>query len=332
MRIFNSIIILCLTLICTHNVFSQYAYGTSETYHLLKNKKLIVALQEEDPETIKKLAKKPDVLQSYRQNIQQFNEYLKYAIANHWKFSTEIEYLPFSQAVRKLEQDKGATSNLLYYSYLIDEDLPNHNHQKRTWERSGIATKQCQVLVLSTSHLDLRRVSAFNAPKNMVGTLFPIGRIDQGSAIFTINHMQSQLDYLRDNEKGKMTNLYVYSKDFRKNTPELQSKTLLIPQEYMDEDFTAEEIKEYYPYPYKVCKYEEVAKAYLEKKEDIAVLELVPLNVNHGALNTVFITNAASGKLLLYERPEAGMSVMGKDVSNHALLNKKIFKKIKSLI
>ncbi len=342
MRILKSTIVAFLILISTQNSFSQYAYGISETYHQLKNKKLIVALQEEDPDYVKKLTKKPEELEEYRKYIQEFNDNLKYVLTNYWKFSTEIEYLPASQAVLKIEKDKGATTNLLYTSYLLDESssFQSHSRQvgtsndKQIWarERSGVATRQCQVLVLSSTYYNLRRVSGLNPPKDVVGTMFPLGAIDRGSAIFAVNHMQSQLDYLRDTPKSKMVNLYFYDKDFKKSVSELQSKTLLIPQEYMDEDFTADQIKEYYPYPYKVCKYEEAAMAYQEKKEDVAVLELVPLNVGNGALNTVFITNAASGKLYLYEKPDAGMSIAGKNVNNHQLLNKKIFKKIKGLI
>jgi hypothetical protein len=79
----------------------------------------------------------------------------------------------------------------------------------------------------------------------------------------------------------------------------LSKKTLLIDEKFMDANFTAEDMKNNYSFPFKVTKREFIEKAQLEKNKDYAFLELTPMG-DEIKLLTHLIINCEDGKLLSY--------------------------------
>jgi len=77
----------------------------------------------------------------------------------------------------------------------------------------------------------------------------------------------------------------------------LAKKTLLIDEEFMDTKFTAENLKQYYTFPFKITKREFIEKAQLERNKDYAFLELTPIG-DEVRLLTHLVINCEDGKLL----------------------------------
>lgn len=77
-------------------LFSQAGY-TIPTLKELKDRKLVVLLQEEDPKIIKGLTKKPDKLSKYKSKIKSINQKFTAAVKEVWKLNSEVEFIPWSQ-------------------------------------------------------------------------------------------------------------------------------------------------------------------------------------------------------------------------------------------
>ncbi len=109
--------------------------------------------------------------------------------------------------------------------------------------------------------------------------------------IFALNVIQN---HLRAKDAGKRN-----TAEMLENQGLLATKTLLIDENFMDDKFTAADMKQSYQFPFKVVKRDVIEKAQLEKNKDYAFLELTPMGDDVNLL-THLIINCEDGELLSY--------------------------------
>jgi hypothetical protein len=109
--------------------------------------------------------------------------------------------------------------------------------------------------------------------------------------IFALHVIQN---HLRTRDAGKKSR-----EEMLANQGLLAKKTLLIDEKFMDDKFTAADMKQNYPFAFKVVKREVIEKAQLEKNKDCAFLELTPIGDEVNLL-THLIINCEDGEQLSY--------------------------------
>lgn len=283
--------------------FSQPLYQDAAS---LKKCDIVVGLLEEDPSILKKLAKKPERLTEYRDQIKGVNEAMRYAMEHYWKISGPISYLPYkeAQALYQKEPSKHAYLGLEEY-YNLDYEIqkmagwhydPVKNLPTYNPETKYFATET------STAQLSLRHNG-----RTFMEVRLPSFYVSIPDAVYGVTMSQ---DWVNRFIEDKYTD-QPGAVEYHKYGTMLQKKTLLLSEGDLEKGMTKEQVAKTYPFPFEIVSDQKLDSTILSQDPMYAYVQITVLGVGGNSYKMHMITNAENGRLLGYTSPNAIGSFMG---------------------
>lgn len=248
---------------------------TYEDVNRLKNRILLIGLEEEDENIIRKLRKKPQELIIYKNDLKTKNERFEQSVKEYWIYNEEILSMPLSEANKLLNQDIEKYA-IIRFGKLSSERIGSYFSNSSFYKPK--------------EYSNANRIE-IDTPTERVGVLLPFYSEPFPKYIidYAIKQAHYTVNYIYEN---KGTALF-----FKKYNSELQEKVLLIPEIYMDKSLHIVDINKLYPYEYKIVSLETIERVILNSEPDSAYLMIVPVPVGGDLVYYHYISNPLDGKV-----------------------------------
>lgn len=237
-------ILFLLVILCSSTfVHAQLEFPNQKDAVEFKKRPLIVELQEEDPATLKKYAKKPESLQDYKDGIVAHNALVKsMATRENWKLSEKIEFKTTSQ-INALIKSGDESYSLLHTGFHLKSQRTNSNlvTYYNVYTYAAFLIEDAGSIEKETLKKELFSVSLRNnyLSQTDLKILFKIFN----------NYIEMAI------KGGSKSDLYT----IETNLEAIQYETLLIDKQSIDA--TEADVKVEYPYAFKIVHREEIDKA-----------------------------------------------------------------------
>lgn len=292
-------------------VNAQFSLTSNKEANKIKNSKLFVVLEEEDPKTISKLKKKKKTkeLKHYKAQIEGRNKALKNAVENYWIFSEDIEYVNASKVKQLVKEDKSKNVYLQYGKFIEYEKISTNSGldgKPAGWNRDAGGTMTYNKSTKYTELANEITSIEIGDPKAMIKVYLPNVYPSEADVAYGMQVMQFILNYLIASTDHKIPKL---EKHIKSNAPELKNLTLLIDKNELHDKLTEKEIKEVYPYAFKLVDGETIDKAILDKDPKYAVVQIVDVPGGKGDVSTHYIMGTGTGELYGFVSPKVAIRV-----------------------
>ncbi|MES2732717.1 MAG: hypothetical protein V4714_13255 [Bacteroidota bacterium] len=316
-----------LILVCLSSAKAQFPTITFDQVVALKQKTIIVIVEEEDPDIVLKLSKKnPEKLQTYRDNIFGKNMALRFAIENYWNFTSGMEYKTYEEAFKLYSKDSKQYA-FIHFGVHTEQEMVRTGHsfngQPAGWSRTGSGTSVYNPSTRRSETSNVISILQIYVPgKEVIRVSLPNMYPSKGDAVYGIQQMQYILRYVEADKDAKAYKV-LYSEP-EKLAPMLKGKTLLIDKDDLDPKLDEQEIKKAYPFPLKVASYEEIETAIINKEPNYAFVQIVPMDMGKGNVNIFFISGMEDGKVYVAEFPKVAFGgINGIDIKTNQRIKKK---------
>lgn len=275
----------------------SFTASDKETARKISQTTLSVVMKEAEEGDTKKL-KNPAELQEYLNSIKRLNELLRNSIEKEWNLSKTVEFVS-EQEGGSIKKEKSAGHFLLEVRQVKNYKMGDFYGMPNT---GSLQQSQSMLYHLSPSGKTYAlSISPASRPgSELVVSYFPLAGLSPGSVTLMVRHLKNQIT---DGMKG-ITSLSDLKKDVDKRSVKLKSKTLLIFDPLISDGLSKVikkgDLKEHYPYPYKVASFEEVDEAITKKDPNYAIIWVVPSGAvgQSGALYNYFILDVEDGRPL----------------------------------
>ena len=259
---------------------------------ILKSQPLVVVLKEEEPDKLKKLAKKPAELAAYKAFIANYNAQIAELAPKLWHLSPSIEFKRESEMDALVKDKNYQRGELTHENFTVREHL------------AGGAARG-PVLYASSSQTAFLLSVISNGTKRVVMNM-PIapGVVYPSDIILCLKTAQYQLQQAAN---GKNTNAQLAESGKR-----LRSKTLLLDEAEVNGKLSAAEIKQVYPFAFQLVSREAIETAVREGDTRYACVRIMPVMSD---LFAQVVMDAADGAVL-------SMSMGGKGFKSGDVISK----------
>ncbi len=309
------LLLACILLFPGSALFGQVFPGLTHKKALDFQSRVLLVVLDED-HSGKKLQKNPARLKYFRDQIDGRNQALRQAVAAHWTFNQEIEFLPASEADAKCKKDKKKYCRVqypYYHTYSSQEDQP-----KGGWHKDGDSLKY-DTSIRYTDHANSQNAIHFALDNELWQVSVPNDAVSRGDVTYAVQQMQRVLQFVAEGEDRKGSEFYAY--EYRRNQHILPKKTLLIDKREVDPTLSETIVGKLYPFRVKLVDYREIEQAILGQDPDVAVLQILTLPthpIQNGYLyaNAIVITTAKDGKVCLLDLPGVDPKKLVKEDKN----------------
>jgi hypothetical protein len=283
-------------------LFFAIVPGFSQQYFMLgkvsevkevKTRPVVVMLEEEDPKLVKKFSKKPQELAAYREEIKRVNTELPLVVSKLWVFNA-VPTLKTRSEIERLRDEKNKEFDVIQLNRIEVTD----------YTKNGMFRYAGTSKTIATISIDLIEKQGRGNPVYYLN--LPNAYPTQGDMALGIQMMQNFLQARLDGKKRNEI-----SDESDENKTRLAGKTLLIDKMDIKGGLTQAQIKEAYPYPFKLVDYQTIETAILERDKNYAVVQIIPLMTGVEA-NAHVVMSTEDGKSLAYYAPIQA-TVMGKN-------------------
>ena len=335
-------IVCFLSLICFNSQLSaQLGNGKSSDIKEILQRPLIVIIEEPDSKVIKKLDKKglEAEKKDYLEDIAQYNANMKAMVEKYWKGSgKKIIYKTEKQLPDIRVKNREGYALLYCVSYTMKTiTVRGSQSYYPSYTDNLFSGYDFRELGKKWPHRSEHSIMIINLLEN--GYFAPIYSVTLPNLIPTQFDLRLGMDMLRNyfdyqlyKEKNKSKiSLRNYEKaTIEQNAAKLKDMTLLIPEYYLYEDFTKEDLKKIYPYPFKLCSTEEYKKLIMQEDEKYAYMTdcSIPVSTN-GCITNYSILTAKDNTILAGDLSNPGSLFDPKKfmAMTHGKIDEKIMKK-----
>jgi hypothetical protein len=264
-------IIVLILLICCSNVitYGQKSHAEPAEYAEIFKRPLLVEVLEENEKIVRHLEKNakkhPGAVEDYRNFIKLYNECLKTAVNKFWVLNKEIEYKTTSQI------DSIAHTKFFHYAVLYYSEAAEHFIDYTTGQNLVVPT-------LNYTRLEHHNKKVDYSIYLPISFLKPHDEYIETDLIFGIQFIQRNIEYIVENNK-KMTSA-VYARQFGSHCTLLETKTLLLDQEFLSDSVSLNEIKNNYKYKFSLVPAKKINESVENSSEDNAYLVSMPYELN----------------------------------------------------
>lgn len=270
--------------------WAQFGFGKPKDVAIVKGQPLIVLLEEEDPATLKKLAKKPQELADYKAYVADYNASMQKLVPTLWKFSPSVEFKSESE-LPALRKAKGPQRGVLYH---LDFVLA-HRHPLNGPTAPNLPTHYYTSEKVSAMMVDV----VGNGGQNTVWRVqIAPGPIYNSDIIFSLKTIQQYLEARAANRKGADMRA-----ELAKNGKKLRGKTLLLDEADLKDKLTAAEVKKVYPLPFEIVPRATIEEAVANGDARYACVRLVPVTES---VTAQVVMDAADASMLAMSVPGGG--------------------------
>ncbi|WP_310395786.1 hypothetical protein [Hymenobacter sp.] len=264
--------------------WAQMGFGKPKDVAAVKSQPLVVALKDEDPSQLKKLAKKPDELAEYKAYIADYNARMQELAPKLWQFSPSVEFKQESE-LPALRKAKGPQRGVLrHLNFVLSAHTGGVGNRL-----GGFSYQSEQVSALVVEVMG-------NGDQHQVWRVqLAPGPVYTSDIIFSLKGMQTYLQARADGRKGDDMR-----EELAKNGKKLRTKTLLFDEADIKGKLTAADIKQAYPFPSQIVPRATIEAAAASADARYACVRLLPATESI-MVQAVFDT--ADGALLGISKP-----------------------------
>lgn len=222
---------------------------------ILKSQSLIVVLKDEEPDKLKKMAKKPAELTAYKSFITNYNALIQELAPAIWHFSPAVEFKHESE-ILALVKDKNYQHGVLKHDdYTVMEHLGGGAARGGAFYSSESRTAFLLSIISNGKQRTLAPVPI--AP----------GKVYTSDIIFCLKTLQYQL-HERASGKSQMA----------ENGKRMRSKILLLDEAEMSGKLSAADIQQVYPFPFQLVPRETIEAAVKAADARYACVRIFPVS------------------------------------------------------
>lgn len=258
---------------------------------ILKSQSLIVVLKDEEPDKLKKLAKKPDELEAYKSFVTNYNALIQEWAPKIWHFSPSVEFKHESE-LAALVKDKSYQHGVF-----------KHDNFTVMQHLSGGAARGGALYTSESQTAFLLNIISNGTQRTIAPVPMAPGVVRTGDIIFCLKTLQHQLQG-RASGSG--------SKKMTEDGTRLQAKTLLLDEAEMNGKLSAADIKQVYPYPFQLVPRETIETVIKDADTRYACVRILPVS---GSMTALVVMDPADGAML-------AMSMGGMGLKSGNVVNK----------
>jgi hypothetical protein len=258
---------------CATKTSAQFGMGKVKDIDEVKKRKLIVIVESPDEDLMKKLTKKKktDDIKTYQTSLDLYNSEMKEVVEKFWNFSA---------------------NEIVYKTQKEVEKLPNKNQYALIFCTSGSKG-------FSPKHEGLNWVPKGDKIEGDVITTMVVSLADENKAIYYIcmpDPFPTKADlvfgilgttyyfnYRESHQKASMSDTKAM---IAENEPRLKMRTLLLRQDQINSKLKPEEIKEAYPFNYRIVSADEMDQYVVNADSNFAYAIVQP---NYGSHEVIYI-------------------------------------------
>ncbi|MDO7851952.1 hypothetical protein [Hymenobacter convexus] len=237
---------------------------SDESLAILKNQSLIVVLKDEEPDKLKKLAKKPGELEAYKSFVKNYNVLIEELAPKIWHFSPSVEFRHEAE-LAVLVKDKAYRHGVFKHdNFTVLEHL------------SGGAARGGAIYTSESKTAFLLNIISNGSERTIAPVYLAPGVVRTSDVVFSLKILQSQLE---ERAAGKS------NKDLMaEHGKRLRSKTLLLDEAEMNGKLSAADIKQAYPFAFQLVPRETIESAVNDADARYACVRILPVTGNMTAL------------------------------------------------
>ena len=312
----------------TFSAKAQMGLGKPKDIKELSSRKMIVILEEPDPKYIAKLERKgkTEEVEAVKKMYATFNETLQQAVKDKWTMQKEVEFKTWKEFKRMPDSKREKYAVMYFLSKRASSFNSGYVAARNLILHADMEEEKTE------KHNFLRLFQTFTIDK---AEDVPVDKWIFGNPVYTFTLPEVYPSYISVAYALESTRLYfdkrlsgekISMKSVKKETAEnsirLKDKTLLIRQDWLDEDLTEEKIKTIYPHPVKVVDAETLDNAVRSNDKQYAwLLNLPAINSNSRTNSVIFIQQILDNEdytTLLYHIPSMGKMMLAAYVGGKA--------------
>ena len=286
--------------------YGQFKTPVAQDVNALKNKPLLVETQEYVTRTLMDYEEKPEAKQRYKNGVDSFNSYLKFAVEKYYKWSKKpVEYMSASKVAALIRDGKATKYAILHYtvenSYVDSHDLGPvygggvYNDSVRAYSKSkGYGVISVQV------------VGNDAKPQDVYAVALPVAYPSCADMIYAMEMIRNVFTEVT---KEKDFDIKEFHETIVKYKRFMKKRTLLIAKSQLSAKTTLHDLKERYDWPIEIVDYTTIDAAARKGDSAYAYVEVIPVKASAqqaGKLSNALrdlVIDAKDGKVLGSARP-----------------------------
>jgi len=274
LKLLPGLVFLFLTPIAWSQTGSPYV----QQLNALKDRTLIVMMEQENPKLVNRMFKRPEQLALYKAEIARINTALRQA-ATYWVLNKEIQFKTPGE-VKTLRSQKTKDYVLLY----LDRDpwYYRFRNTRRYMTSNDTTYKPKNSLPFWVKHerylnrindasaLILTRLEEQNSPRMLNYIALPSVFPTPGDLVFAVRSMEEEvLNQYQFRSSDSTT-------EKNKAPHKLIAKILLLDKMEIEEGVSAITVERSFPYPFQITDYSTIERAIIEKDKRYTYCILIP--------------------------------------------------------
>jgi hypothetical protein len=306
---------------------AQFGMGKIEEIEAVQGRKLIVMIEEPREKMLKRIEKKPKrgSVDDYKADLKLYNENIKAVIEKFWPYNkTGIQYMTYDEieALRKtktkdyavvacLSSEARSTSagykyaEGLYWVKDIKEDFEDRDDD------------MFSVMLVNTIE-DFSKKPVYFVP---LFDVFPTKAALAYGLMNVKNYFNLRIQTKKNGAKMRDEQERA-EEEMAKRAPTLAQKTLLIREEWLDKELTKDNLKNVYPYPYKVCDREFMDNVVMNQDASYAYGVELPYVMSTSHSNSVmyiqYVMDGADSQPMCLVKPSTGGMMLASGITGKA--------------
>jgi hypothetical protein len=319
--------VFALLLMSASALHAQMGMGKIEEIEEVKKRKLIVMIEEPREKMLKRIEKKAKrgSVEDYKADLKTYNENVKAVVEKFWPFNkTGIQYKTYDE-IKVLSKSKNkdyavlicvsAQPSRMSAGFIYSEGLYWVKDVKEDFEDRDDA--MFSVMAVNTIE-DFGSKPVYYLP---LFDVFPT----KASLVYGLKGIEAYFDMRIQTKKNgakQRDEVERLEEEMAKRAPQLKNKTLIIREEWLDEELTKENLKNYYPYPYQICTREFMDDVVMNQDGKYAYGVVLPYVISGSNRNSIlyfqYVLDGADSQTMCAVRPSSGGMMLAGGITGKA--------------
>lgn len=285
-----------LSLGITKTVKAQFGFGKPEDIQQVKQRKLIVIIEQPNKDLMQKLRRKgkTDEIKEYQDALDQYNAEMKEVVSKFWSFSAnDIVYMT-PDAVDKLHHSHD-------YAVLYCATNDGYGSEHLDWSPGGKDkiktdgyTQMCVELLEKS-----KPIYVLGIPD-----IFP----SKADLVYGVTAIEYYFNYRLSHVKASRKEV---NEMLQQNQSILAHRTLLLRQDEISKKLKPEDIKKAYPYPYRVVSEDDMDQYVINADSNYAYTIIAPYVGDREVIYVQYVYDCKDGTVLGMSMPSYGAMMLG---------------------
>ena len=327
MRTFKRPLVFLLLFVSSFALHAQMGMGKIEEIEEVKKRKLIVMIEEPREKMLKKIAKKAKrgSVEDYKADLKTYNENIKTVVEKFWPYNkTGIQYKTFEE-IKALSKSKSKEyAVLICVSGEPRSTSAGFNYAEGLYWVKDIKEDFEDRDDAMFSAMAVNTIEDFSGRPVYYLPLFDVFPT-KASLVYGIKGIEAYFNMRIQTKKNGARvrdEMERAEEEMSKRAPQLANKTLIIREEWLDEELTKENLKNYYPYPYQICTREFMDEVVMNEDSKYAYGVVLPYVVSSSHSNSViylqYVIDGTDNQTMALVKPSTGSMMLAGSITGKA--------------